>query len=51
VEFVRAVAPRRAYALHDHLLSAAGGKVYDTNLAKLANCDYERLAPGTTIEV
>lgn len=49
VEFVRAVAPRRAYALHDCLLSEIGGKIYDANLAKLAGCDYQRLDPGTTV--
>jgi L-ascorbate metabolism protein UlaG (beta-lactamase superfamily) len=49
VDFVRAVAPRRAYALHDCLLSEAGGKVYDANLAKLAGCDYQRLTPGSTV--
>jgi L-ascorbate metabolism protein UlaG (beta-lactamase superfamily) len=49
VDFVRAVAPRRAYALHDFLLSEAGAKVYGGNLAKLAGCDYTRLEPGTTV--
>jgi L-ascorbate metabolism protein UlaG (beta-lactamase superfamily) len=49
VDFVRAVAPRRAYALHDHLLSEAGATVYGTNLARLAGCDYTRLEPGTTV--
>jgi L-ascorbate metabolism protein UlaG (beta-lactamase superfamily) len=49
VEFVRAVAPRRAYALHDFLLSEAGVAVYGGNLAKLAGCDYHRLEPGTPL--
>lgn len=49
VDYARAVAPQRAYALHDHLLSAAGTKVYGANLAKLAGCDYERLEPGSTV--
>lgn len=48
VDYARAVAPQRAYALHDHLLSPAGGKVYDTNFGKLAGCDYQRLEPGTS---
>jgi L-ascorbate metabolism protein UlaG (beta-lactamase superfamily) len=51
VDFVRAVAPRRAYALHDCLLSEIGGKVYDGALVRLAGCDYHRLAPGSTVEV
>jgi L-ascorbate metabolism protein UlaG (beta-lactamase superfamily) len=50
VEFIRAVAPRRAYALHDFLLSEAGGKIYDRNLERLANCDYAHLEPGTTVD-
>lgn len=50
VDFVRAVAPRRAYALHDSLLSEVGGEVHDANLAKLAGCNYARLAPGSTVD-
>jgi L-ascorbate metabolism protein UlaG (beta-lactamase superfamily) len=49
VEFVRAVAPRRAYALHDGLLNEVGHTVYDTNLARLANCEYSRLAAGQSV--
>jgi L-ascorbate metabolism protein UlaG (beta-lactamase superfamily) len=49
VDFVRAVAPRRAFALHECLLSDAGFKVTDGDLAKLANCEYNRLEPGTTV--
>ena len=50
VAFVRAVAPRRALALHDSLLSEAGAALYDGNLAKLANCDYAHLEPGSTVD-
>lgn len=49
VEFARAVAPGRAFALHDYLLSEAGTSVYGANLAKLSGCDYTRLEPGTTV--
>jgi L-ascorbate metabolism protein UlaG (beta-lactamase superfamily) len=49
VDFVRAVAPRRAYALHDCLLSDAGVGVYDGAMGRLARCDYARLAPGEAI--
>lgn len=49
VEFVRQVAPRRAYALHDGLLNDVGLKVYDTNLANLAGCDYGRLGAGESV--
>ena len=50
VEFVRAVAPRRAFALHDALLSDVGGTLTDANMSKLARCDYDRLAPGTSVD-
>ncbi|MFY1689875.1 MBL fold metallo-hydrolase [Plantactinospora sp. WMMB782] len=50
VDFVRAVGPRRAYALHDGLLGDAGLTVYDKNMVALANCDYARLVPGTAVD-
>jgi L-ascorbate metabolism protein UlaG (beta-lactamase superfamily) len=50
VEFIRKISPRRALALHDCLLSDVGGKIYDGNLVKLANCEYARLGPGTTVD-
>jgi L-ascorbate metabolism protein UlaG (beta-lactamase superfamily) len=50
VEFVRAVAPRRAYGIHDYLLSEAGGVIYDRGLAGLSGCDYARVAPGSIME-
>jgi L-ascorbate metabolism protein UlaG (beta-lactamase superfamily) len=50
VTFVRAVAPRRAYALHDCLLSDAGFMVTDANMAKLSGCDYARLAAGERVD-
>lgn len=51
VEFVRAVAPRRAYALHDHLLSRDGGGVYDGGMRRLLTCEYHRLEPGSAVTV
>lgn len=50
VEFVRAVAPRRAYGIHDHLLSEAGGAIYDRGLAGLCGCDYARLPSGSIMD-
>ena len=50
VDFVRAVSPRRAYALHDGLLADPGLALYDANLTRLANCEYARLAPGTAVD-
>ncbi|MFB9235176.1 MBL fold metallo-hydrolase [Plantactinospora siamensis] len=49
VDFVRAVAPRRAFALHDGLLNEAGLNFTNANMARLARCDYARLEPGTVV--
>lgn len=49
VAFVRAVAPRRAFALHDSLLSDAGHTITDASMSKLSRCEYARLDPGTRI--
>lgn len=49
VDFVRAVAPRRAFALHDALLSDAGHAVTDTTMSKLAHCEYARLESGVRV--
>lgn len=51
VDFVRAVRPRRAFALHDALLSELGGQVTDNNMAMLAGCEYARLRPGETVRL
>ena len=50
VDFIRAVAPRRAYALHDGLLNDNGFGVLDRQYAALSNTDYRRLEPGTRID-
>jgi L-ascorbate metabolism protein UlaG (beta-lactamase superfamily) len=49
IDFVRAVKPGRALALHDALLNEAGAKVSDGHLERLAGTDYAHLAPGTTL--
>jgi L-ascorbate metabolism protein UlaG (beta-lactamase superfamily) len=49
VDFVRAVAPRRAFALHDCLLSHAGLQVTDGAMSRLANCEYVRLEAGAAV--
>lgn len=49
VEFVRKVKPRRAFPLHDALLSEAGHRVTDNMMSQLAGCEYRHIAPGTTI--
>ncbi|GIF64728.1 MBL fold metallo-hydrolase [Asanoa ishikariensis] len=50
VDFVRAVAPRHAYALHDGIVNEAGGKLVDGVLGRLLKVDYQRLAPGTSVD-
>ncbi|GAA1839470.1 MBL fold metallo-hydrolase [Asanoa iriomotensis] len=50
VDFVRAVAPRRAFALHDGIINDVGGKLIDGVLGRLLKVDYQRLAPGTSVD-
>jgi L-ascorbate metabolism protein UlaG (beta-lactamase superfamily) len=47
VGFVRAVQPRRAYALHDALLNDNGARITDANMSRLSGCEYGHLAPGS----
>ncbi|HEY0700614.1 MAG TPA: MBL fold metallo-hydrolase [Micromonospora sp.] len=49
VDFVRAVAPRRAVAVHDGLRNHLGHLVTDNNMSNLSGCEYARLEPGTTV--
>lgn len=51
VDFARAVAPRRAIAVHDALVSQAGAAVFDRNLTNLAGCDYAHLPSRSTVEL
>jgi len=50
VDFIRAVAPRRAYALHDGLLNSNGFAVLDRQYKALSNTEYQRLEPGTRLD-
>ncbi|MCA2219337.1 MBL fold metallo-hydrolase [Jidongwangia harbinensis] len=50
IDFVRAVRPRRAYALHDALLNETGAKICDGHLQNLSGTEYAHVAPGTTID-
>jgi hypothetical protein len=50
IDFVRAVKPRRAYALHDALLNENGAKVSDAHLERFSGTAYAHVAPGTTID-
>ena len=49
IDFVRAVQPARAYALHDGLLNPTGTELYGGLLTRLSGATYARLTPGTTI--
>ena len=49
VEFVRAVAPRRAFALHDAILNANGHGLVDGLMSRLSKADYTRLDPGAQV--
>jgi L-ascorbate metabolism protein UlaG (beta-lactamase superfamily) len=49
VDFLRALKPRRAFALHDCLLSDIGFKVTDGMLSSMAGCDYNRLGSGEAV--
>ncbi len=50
LDFLRAVAPRRAYALHDGLLNDNGLTVLRNNFTRLSDVDYRRLEPGTRVD-
>ena len=51
VDFVRAVAPRQAYAMHDSLLAEPGIRVTSATMSQLCDCDYARLEPGAVVEL
>lgn len=50
IDFVRAVQPGRAYALHDALLNETGAKISDGHLERLGGTKYAHVAPGTVID-
>jgi L-ascorbate metabolism protein UlaG (beta-lactamase superfamily) len=50
VDFIRAVAPRRAFAMHDAALNDNGFAVLDRQYSALSKTEYRRLEPGTRID-
>ena len=50
VDFIRAVAPRRVFALHDALLNTNGLTVLDRQYTALSGSEYQRLEPGSRID-
>ncbi|MEU3511974.1 MBL fold metallo-hydrolase [Streptomyces longwoodensis] len=46
IDYVREVAPRRVYDVHDALLTDLARPIYDTHLGNLGGSEHLRLAPG-----
>jgi L-ascorbate metabolism protein UlaG (beta-lactamase superfamily) len=54
IDYLRAVAPRRAYAVHDGLLNEFGLGLLENQLAgegKRQDADFRRLEPGESVQV
>ncbi|MFI0165328.1 MBL fold metallo-hydrolase [Streptomyces sp. NPDC017095] len=51
IDYVREVGPRRAYDVHDALLTDLARPIYDGHLGRLGGTDHRRLAPGASAEV
>ncbi|GAA0816938.1 MBL fold metallo-hydrolase [Spirilliplanes yamanashiensis] len=49
IDFVRAVKPGRAFAVHDGLVNATGAKVYDGHLERFSGCEYRHLPAGSVL--
>jgi len=49
IDFVRAVKPARAFAVHDALLNPTGAQISDGHLTRLSGTTYAHVTPGTTI--
>jgi L-ascorbate metabolism protein UlaG (beta-lactamase superfamily) len=49
IDFTRAVAPERAFALHDSLLVDAGQQMVTGHMTRLSGTRYARLEPGTSV--
>jgi L-ascorbate metabolism protein UlaG (beta-lactamase superfamily) len=50
IDFVRTVRPRRAFALHDALLTEASSQIAAGHLERLSGTEFARLVPGTTVD-
>ena len=50
IDFVRAVKPGRAFALHDSLLTDIGAQVSGGHLERLGGTKYARVAPGSVVQ-
>ncbi|MGW1163773.1 MBL fold metallo-hydrolase [Streptomyces sp. NPDC002519] len=51
IDYVREVKPRRAYDIHDALLTDLARPIYDTQIGALGGAEHLRLAPGGSADV
>ncbi|MFD5558828.1 MBL fold metallo-hydrolase [Streptomyces sp. NPDC127068] len=51
IDYVREVGPRRAYDIHDALLTDLARPIYDRQIGALGGAEHLRLAPGGTVEL
>ncbi|MCA1223867.1 MBL fold metallo-hydrolase [Streptomyces sp. 8L] len=51
IDYLREVRPRRAYDVHDALLTDLARPVYDGLLGSLGRAEHGRLAPGESLEL
>ncbi|KPH98451.1 beta-lactamase domain protein [Actinobacteria bacterium OK074] len=51
IDYVREVKPRRAYDIHDVLLTDLARPIYDHQIGALGGAEHLRLAPGASAEV
>ncbi|MGW5779417.1 MBL fold metallo-hydrolase [Streptomyces sp. NPDC003863] len=51
IDYVREVKPRRAYDIHDALLTDLARPIYDRQIGELGGTRHARLAPGASAEL
>jgi L-ascorbate metabolism protein UlaG (beta-lactamase superfamily) len=51
IDFTREIRPVRAYPIHDAILNEIGQGMADNWLGRTGETDYQRLAPGQTVEI
>ncbi|GHF45619.1 MBL fold metallo-hydrolase [Streptomyces griseosporeus] len=51
IDYVREVAPRRAYDIHDALLTDLARPIYDRQIGALGGAEHLRLTPGDAAEL
>ncbi|CAK7279813.1 MBL fold metallo-hydrolase [Streptomyces sp. SCPE 10] len=51
IDYVREVRPRRAYDIHDALLTDLARPIYDHQIGALGGADHQRLSPGASAEL